>query len=199
MFPVLVQRIRHIDLRYVQDDGQEPTSFFDRSGFRQLSHGQRDRIARLRRVTKEQCRVLHLLSCSTLPHMPISAVSCRKVASCEILYSYTTMVACVHTRAQLLILFSCTYISLTVIAHQCGPGDKKSMCIRVDQGTYHSAFKVLDTTRFDNVGLFQDALRDCLDTTRERLKAQRKRVTRVGSPCSPVFPNISCLRRTVPL
>ena len=28
-----------------------------------------------------------------------------------------------------------------------------------------------------------------------RLKAQRKRITRVGSPCSPVFPNImSCLK-----
>jgi hypothetical protein len=31
-----------------------------------------------------------------------------------------------------------------------------------------------------------------------RLKAQRKRVTRVGSPCSPVFPNImSCLKSPI--
>jgi len=31
-----------------------------------------------------------------------------------------------------------------------------------------------------------------------RLKAQRKRVTRVGSPCSPGFPNImSCLRSPI--
>ena len=28
MFPVLVQRIRHIDLRYVQDDGQESRPHF---------------------------------------------------------------------------------------------------------------------------------------------------------------------------
>jgi len=31
-----------------------------------------------------------------------------------------------------------------------------------------------------------------------RLKAQRKRVTHVGSPCSPVFPNImSCLKSPI--
>jgi hypothetical protein len=43
------------------------------------------------------------------------------------------------------------------------------MTIVIDRGAYQSAFVVLDTTRFDKVGDFQDALRDCLDNTRARL------------------------------
>ena len=43
------------------------------------------------------------------------------------------------------------------------------MSIRVDHGYYHPAFVVLDTTLFDQVGDFQMALRDCLDTIRMRL------------------------------
>jgi hypothetical protein len=43
------------------------------------------------------------------------------------------------------------------------------MSIRVDHGYYHPAFVVLDTTLFDQVGDFQVALRDCLDTIRMRL------------------------------
>jgi hypothetical protein len=79
------------------------------------------------------------------------------------------MVACVDTRAQSLILFSCAYISLTVIAHQHGKHDQKSTHVQVNRGVYHSAFTVLDTAKFDTVVLFQTALRDCLDTVRERL------------------------------
>ena len=109
------------------------------------------------------------MSCSTLPHMPISAVSCRRVASCEILSSYTTMVACVDTCAQSLILFSCTYISLTVIAHQGGQHVQKSTHVTVNKGVYHSAFTVLDAAKFETVVLFQTALRVCLDKVRERL------------------------------
>ena len=109
------------------------------------------------------------MSCSTLPHMPISAVSCRRVVSCEILYSYTTMVACVDTCAPSLILFSCTYISLTVIAHQRGQPVQKVTHVQVNRGVYHSAFTVLDTAKFETVVLFRTALRDCLDTVRERL------------------------------
>ena len=109
-----------------------------------------------------------IMSCSTLPHMPISAV-CRRVASCEILSSYTTMVACVDTCAQSLILFSCTYISLTVIAHQGGQHVQKSTHVTVNKGVYHSAFTVLDAAKFETVVLFQTALRVCLDKVRERL------------------------------
>jgi len=74
-----------------------------------------------------------------------------------------------HTLLYRQILFSCTYILLTAIAHKSGTPDKKAMTIVIDRGAYQSAFVVLDTTRFDKVGDFQDALRDCLDNTRARL------------------------------
>jgi hypothetical protein len=77
--------------------------------------------------------------------------------------------ACVHTRAQLLILFSCTYIPLAAIANKSGTVVKGHMKIAVDSGTYQSAFVVLDTTMFDKVGDFQNALWNCLDKTRARL------------------------------
>ena len=79
------------------------------------------------------------------------------------------MVACVDTCAPSLILFSCTYISLTVIAHQRGQPVQKHTAVEVNRGVYHSAFTVLDTTKFETVVPFRTALRDCLDTVRERL------------------------------
>ena len=79
------------------------------------------------------------------------------------------MVACVDTCAPSLILFSCTYISLTVIAHQRGQPVQKHTAVEVNRGVYHSAFTVLDTVKFETVVLFRTALRDCLDTVRERL------------------------------
>ena len=103
--------------------------------------------------------------------MQICAVSSCRVGACEILHSYTTMgvVACVRTRAQLLTLLSCTYIPLTGLAQKAKTVDKGRMSITEDRGYYRPAFVVLDTTRFDQVGDFQMALRVCLDTIRMRL------------------------------
>ena len=72
-------------------------------------------------------------------------------------------------RAQLLTLLSCTYIPLTALAQKSATVDKGRMTIRVDDGYYRTAFEVLDTTLFDQVGKFQEALRVCLDKIRMRL------------------------------
>ena len=72
-------------------------------------------------------------------------------------------------RAQLLTLLSCTYIPLTALAQKSKTVDKGRMSIRVDGGDYGTAFEVLDTTLFEQVEKFQEALRVCLDKIRMRL------------------------------
>jgi hypothetical protein len=62
-----------------------------------------------------------------------------------------------------------TVTDTVVVYIQSATVDKGRMTIRVDGGDYRTAFEVLDTTLFDQVGDFQMELRVCLDTIRMRL------------------------------